>query len=148
MITDLFQQIRSELVSLEQEYETKQQAVQDLVDKENLAHERVQVAHRQRDEVVSATAKEIKSSQETRDKFAREAEVVKGEVATLAKRKSDLMLANSKLEQDNKKFVDYEKKAWIILIAKDEELISREQSLAEKEQFKPRVQSLLPPTQE
>lgn len=72
---------------------------------------------------------------------------IKQENADLVRRKGELQTANSQLEQSNKEFIEYEKKAWISLKAKDEELQGREKAVAEKENYSPRHNSFLPPTE-
>lgn len=70
---------------------------------------------------------------------------LKDESSALLAKKIELSEANVKLDQENKKFVEYEKKAWKVLNAKDEELKSRQKAVEEQEQYKPRMTSFLPP---
>ena len=68
-----------------------------------------------------------------------------GEISALVATKGDLKIDNVRLEKANKEFRDYEAGAWKVLDAKDKELLERERTVAEKEQFTPSAQSLLPP---
>jgi chromosome segregation ATPase len=70
------------------------------------------------------------------------------EVSELVNKKSALKLENAKLEEDNKQTRLYETKAMKILQAKESELLERQAIIEQKESLRPKVNTILPPTNE
>lgn len=75
----------------------------------------------------------------------KELQRLKGELESLTARKAELMTANAQLEKRNRDLVAYEKSAWIVLRAKDDELKAKERDITEKASLRPGVDSFLPP---
>lgn len=144
-LVDLFQAIRSEIVSLEETAKKAAEATIVAIAREDDARERAHLAEEKTERIKNESETKAKSYIEKKEKLGREVGKLREEVNGLVQRKSDLMIDNSKLEAANSEFRKYEDKAWIALDAKDEELKTRELALTQKENFSPRTKSFLPP---
>lgn len=144
MIQSLLQQIEDELIELD----AKASAKQDELERRNK-----DVAEAEKELLTIEEALKVENQRYLDEKsqlekasrpLKKEAQHLSDEISTLTDRKGDLMLANSKLEQQNKDFIEYEQKAWKVLDAKDQELQAREHNLSEKENLSPRAKTFLP----
>lgn len=142
---DLFQAIRSEIVSLEETAKKAAEATVVAITREDDAKERARLAVQNTERIRKEELAKAQSYTDKKERLGKEAFKLQEDVNVLVQRKSDLMIANSKLENANLNFRKYEDKAWKALDAKDEELKSREAALTQKENFSPRTKSFLPP---
>lgn len=144
-IAELFQQIRSEIVSLEEEATKAQKIVTEYEQKKI----DVEIAAEEFPKYLAQVKRESEEQSVTytniRDRLSKEVSILREENSQLTQRKSELMIANSKLENDNLRLQKYEEKTWKVLNAKDEELKVREAAVTQKENFAPRSKSFLPP---
>lgn len=95
--------------------------------------------------------KAVKDAQQVLDQASAKTRAIRDENdhlvaknATLKGVRDSLTDENRRLEKANKDFVAYEKRALQLLDAKDQELLSREKTLTQKEQFKPTAATFLP----
>lgn len=116
---------------------------------------RTQITQHEQAEKTAHTARETAKVEYTKEKYElderidvyrKEKHQLETEVETLVNRKGDLKLDNSKLEQKNKEYREYETNAWKVLDAKDKELLERENALQQRESLRTPVRTLLPPT--
>lgn len=144
-IADLFQQIRSEIISLEQDAKDKATIVENLAQQENRIRDAVRLAQNELEQFISSADTGKKEIADDIAVLSKELINLRGHIEEAVAKKGELLIENTTLQKKVEGFRLYEEKAWKALEAKEQELLERERVVAEKEQFSPRTKSLLPP---
>lgn len=133
------------LESLVEEVKVEQTNLTMLRDDTGKAEEARAVAVRQEKEASeSFRARKTEIEKETTPLLSEKSRL-ETEVSELVTKKADLKLEEARLTESNKKFAEYESRAWKVLRAKEEELIEREKNILQKESLSPGLKTLLPP---
>jgi chromosome segregation ATPase len=144
MIQSLIQQAKDELDKLDALATEKQAVIAQADATLDKAEQELIAMQASIDKVHKDYEQEILKTEKEATPYRKELAKLKDEVSGFVQRKSELMIANAELERQNKEFMDYEKGAWKVLNAKDEELTAREKTISEKEQLRPGVKTFLP----
>lgn len=147
-IEELAQSIRDELAGLVEEAEKRQRSIDELGVKQNVAQEATAAAQANMEVSRQRLAKAEVTTKDALKDLSESIQRTQADVTGLTRRKAQLLVDNARLERENHEFLKYKDRAWAELNAMDDALKGRESVVEQKEQFKPRSKSFLPPLDE